>query len=60
MRRTSTVFASGSTRGSVNDPDALDAALEDVEAVVHLAALGSVPRRILDPVARTTPTPPAR
>ena len=36
---------------SVNDRDALDAALENVEAVVHLAALGSVPRSILDPVA---------
>jgi UDP-glucose 4-epimerase len=37
--------------GSVNDRDTLDAALEDVGAVVHLAALGSVPRSILDPVA---------
>ncbi len=37
--------------GSVNDRDALDAALEGVDAVVHLAALGSVPRSILDPVA---------
>jgi UDP-glucose 4-epimerase len=36
---------------SVNDRDALDAALEDADAVVHLAALGSVPRSILDPVA---------
>lgn len=36
---------------SVNDRDALDAALENVDAVVHLAALGSVPRSILDPVA---------
>jgi UDP-glucose 4-epimerase len=37
--------------GSVNDRDTLDAALEDVGTVVHLAALGSVPRSILDPVA---------
>ena len=37
--------------GSVNDRDALDAALQGVDAVVHLAALGSVPRSILDPVA---------
>ena len=37
--------------GSVNDPDVLDAALAGVDSVVHLAALGSVPRSILDPVA---------
>jgi UDP-glucose 4-epimerase len=37
--------------GSVNDADVLAAALEGVDAVVHLAALGSVPRSILDPVA---------
>ena len=37
--------------GSVNDPDVLDAALAGVDSLVHLAALGSVPRSILDPVA---------
>lgn len=37
--------------GSVNAHDDLDAAMQDVDAVVHLAALGSVPRSILDPVA---------
>jgi UDP-glucose 4-epimerase len=37
--------------GSVNAHDDLDAAMKDVDAVVHLAALGSVPRSILDPVA---------
>jgi UDP-glucose 4-epimerase len=37
--------------GSVNDPEVLAAALAGVDSVVHLAALGSVPRSILDPVA---------
>lgn len=37
--------------GSVLDTDALDAACEGVGSVVHLAALGSVPRSIADPVA---------
>ena len=37
--------------GSVNEPDILDAALAGVDSVVHMAALGSVPRSILDPVA---------
>jgi UDP-glucose 4-epimerase len=37
--------------GSVNAHNDLDAAMQDVDAVVHLAALGSVPRSILDPVA---------
>lgn len=39
------------TRGSVLDPTALDAATAGVDAVVHLAALPSVPRSLLDPVA---------
>lgn len=38
-------------QGSVNDSDTLDAVLQDVDAVVHLAARGSVPRSMLDPVA---------
>ena len=38
-------------QGSVNDADVLDDALTGVDSVVHLAALGSVPRSILDPVA---------
>ena len=37
--------------GSVNDAELLDTAMDGVDAVVHLAALGSVPRSILDPVA---------
>jgi UDP-glucose 4-epimerase len=37
--------------GSVNEPRLLQAALDGVDSVVHLAALGSVPRSILDPVA---------
>ncbi len=37
--------------GSVNDADVLATALVGVDSVVHLAALGSVPRSILDPVA---------
>jgi UDP-glucose 4-epimerase len=37
--------------GSVLDPVALDRALERVDSIVHLAALGSVPRSILDPLA---------
>lgn len=36
-------------QGSITDKDAVDQALEGVEAVVHLAALGSVPRSIKDP-----------
>lgn len=37
--------------GSVLDPEALAEATRDVQAVIHLAALGSVPRSIKDPVA---------
>ena len=37
--------------GSILDPDALDTACDGANAVVHLAALPSVPRSVLDPVA---------
>lgn len=37
-------------RGSITDPDAVDTALSGVDAVIHLAALGSVPRSVKDPV----------
>jgi UDP-glucose 4-epimerase len=37
--------------GSILDPDALTRAFAGVDAVVHLAARGSVPRSLLDPVA---------
>jgi UDP-glucose 4-epimerase len=37
--------------GSILDADALNESLKDVESVVHLAALGSVPRSIHDPMA---------
>ena len=37
--------------GSILDETALAAAMSGVDAVVHLAALGSVPRSIKDPVA---------
>ncbi|HHU38906.1 MAG TPA: NAD-dependent epimerase/dehydratase family protein, partial [Propionibacterium sp.] len=36
---------------TILDPDALDRALAGARAVVHLAALPSVPRSVLDPVA---------
>lgn len=36
--------------GSILDPDVLDAAMEGIDAVVHLAAIPSVPRSIMDPV----------
>lgn len=35
---------------SINDPSALAAAAEGADAIVHLAALGSVPRSVADPV----------
>ena len=38
-------------QGSVLDPDALDKACRDVEAIVHLAAIPSVPRSVTAPVA---------
>ena len=37
--------------GSILDEDVLDAAMADADSVVHLAALGSVPRSISDPAA---------
>ena len=37
--------------GSILDDDALDDAFDGADAVVHLAALGSVPRSVADPVA---------
>jgi UDP-glucose 4-epimerase len=37
--------------GSILDDDALDDAVAGADAVVHLAALGSVPRSVADPLA---------
>ena len=37
--------------GSICDPHVLDRAMVDADAVVHLAALGSVPRSVADPVS---------
>lgn len=37
--------------GSVADVEAISAAAEGVDAIVHLGALGSVPRSVADPVA---------
>ena len=37
--------------GTILDPEALDAACDGADAVVHLAALPSVPRSVLDPLA---------
>jgi UDP-glucose 4-epimerase len=37
--------------GTILDPDTLDTAIHAADAVVHLAALPSVPRSIADPVA---------
>jgi UDP-glucose 4-epimerase len=39
------------TEGSILDDQALDAAIGGADAVVHLAALGSVPRSVADPLA---------
>lgn len=36
--------------GTVTDPEALDRAFAGADSVIHLAALGSVPRSIADPV----------
>ncbi|MFP5489010.1 MAG: NAD-dependent epimerase/dehydratase family protein [Acidimicrobiia bacterium] len=36
--------------GSILDDDALDAAFTGADAIVHLAALGSVPRSVADPL----------
>lgn len=36
---------------TILDPDALDAACDGADAIVHLAALPSVPRSVLDPLA---------
>lgn len=38
-------------RGSITDPEAIDTAIAGADAVVHLAARGSVPRSIDDPIA---------
>lgn len=38
-------------QASVTDPADIDDAFTDADAVVHLAALGSVPRSVADPVA---------
>jgi UDP-glucose 4-epimerase len=37
--------------GTILDPAALDAACDGAQAIIHLAALPSVPRSVLDPVA---------
>jgi UDP-glucose 4-epimerase len=38
-------------RGSILDPSTLDRAMADRDAVIHLAALASVPRSVRDPLA---------
>lgn len=38
-------------QGSILDTDLIDRACTDADAIVHLAALGSVPRSVIDPVA---------
>ena len=45
--------------GTILDPVAVDDAFGGVDSVVHLAALGSVPRSIIDPWPPTQQTPPA-
>jgi UDP-glucose 4-epimerase len=47
LRDLDTTFA----EGTILDPAALDRAMRDARAVVHLAARPSVPRSIVDPVA---------
>jgi UDP-glucose 4-epimerase len=39
------------TQGSILDTEALGCALRGVDSVIHLAALGSVPRSLVDPIA---------
>jgi len=39
------------TGGSILDDDSLDTAFDGADAVVHLAALGSVPRSVAEPLA---------
>lgn len=39
------------TEGSILDAGALGRALKGVDSVIHLAALGSVPRSLVDPIA---------
>ncbi|MDX2379949.1 MAG: NAD-dependent epimerase/dehydratase family protein [Acidimicrobiia bacterium] len=41
----------GFVEGTILDDDALDAAVAGADAIVHLAALGSVPRSVADPLA---------
>ena len=38
-------------QGDIRDPDVVDPSLDGADAVVHLAARGSVPRSVADPVA---------
>lgn len=37
--------------GSINNPELLDQAVVNADSIIHLAALGSVPRSVKDPVA---------
>ena len=43
--------------GSVLEPDCLASAMVEVDSVVHLAALGSVPRSVKEPVATHAANP---